>query len=70
MFISKLLWEILYKEVVASPKRTDALKDFVALTGPKTHLYPLTFCRGSGTIAVYYWKLNGAKFAVSHKWKI
>jgi len=53
VFISKLVWEIVYKEVVASPKRKDALKNFVALTGPKTHLYPLTMCKGSGTMAVY-----------------
>jgi len=40
------------------------------LVGPETPLYPLALYRGSGTIAVYFWKLNGAKFAVDYKWKI
>jgi len=39
------------------------------LSGPKTHFFPAALCRGTATIAVYYWKLNEAKFAVRHKWE-
>jgi hypothetical protein len=39
------------------------------LSGPITHLTSAALYRGSATIAVYYWKSNGAKFAMCHKWK-
>jgi hypothetical protein len=39
------------------------------LPGVKIPLDSLPLDRGSETIAVYYWKWNGAKFALGRKWK-